>query len=221
MTAESREATLPLILLSGMFGAVIVAANLLAGVKLESLFSTVIAGIPIEAIVPAGTIAYAITFPITDIVDEVYGKKKALWIVWAGLLAEIVMLVMVVIDFYIPPLTKDMQALYQKAFYLQPRIVLASIIAYLVSQHHDVWFFLKIREITKGRFLWLRNNLSTMLSQLYDTTIFITIAFAGAYEWDVVLFMILGTWVVKLIIALLDTPFVYLGVHLLKRYGRS
>ncbi len=205
-----------LTILSGMFGASIVVANLLAGVKLEFFFSTALFGVPLDAIVPAGTIAYAITFPITDIVDEVYGKRPALWIVWAGLVAEVAMLALVLVDYGIPALEPGMQEMYEAAFMMQPRIVAASIVAYLVSQHHDVWAFLKIKEVTKGRHLWLRNNLSTMVSQFLDTTIFTVIAFGGLFPIWVIVSMIISTWLVKLIVALCDTPFVYLGARLLR-----
>lgn len=204
-----------LVVLGGIFAASIVMANVLAGVKLEVIGSLPLIG---ALIVPAGTIAYAWTFPITDIVDEVYGRREALYIVWAGLGAEIAMLILILLDLPIPALEPAMQEAYNRVFLMQPRIVAASIAAYIVAQHHDVWAFMKWREVTKGRHLWIRNNASTMVSQLIDSTIFTSIAFGGTVSISVLGSMILTMWIVKVAIAALDTPFVYLGSMLLQKY---
>ena len=205
----SERDLLVLVIFSGVFGASIVFANIAAGIKLVDFLGFV---------VPAGTIAYSITFPITDIVDEVYGKRKAVYIVWAGLFAEIAMLILIGAEALLPALEPGMQVDYLRVFTPQIRIVLASIVAYLVSQHHDVWAFWKWREITRGKYLWIRNNASTMVSQLLDSTIFIFIAFYGIESMDILLNMIMSMWLFKVLIAALDTPFVYLGVSLVKKY---
>ncbi|MEB3860052.1 MAG: queuosine precursor transporter [Desulfurococcales archaeon] len=213
LVEDSREReALILSLMASMFGAVIVLANVAAGVKLEVVLGLV---------VPAGTLAYAVTFIITDIVDELWGKRRAVYIVWGGLAAEIIMLVLIGIEYRIPALNPSQEELFKTVFSSQPRIVLASIIAYLVSQHHDVWAFWKLREFTRGRLLWLRNNASTMVSQLIDTTIFITIAFAGTVTGTVLVNMILATWLFKVLVAALDTPVVYAGVSLIRNYVRQ
>lgn len=206
-----------LVTLTGVFAASIVMANLLAGVKLEKLLDLELFGLPLSLVVPAGTIAYAWTFPITDVVDEVYGKRRAYYVVWAGLGAEAAMLALIILDYPIPPLEPSMQELYERVFMTQPRIVLASVLAYVVSQHHDVWAFWKWRQVTRGRHLWVRNNLSTMTSQLIDTTVFTTVAFGGLVPIGTLALIALSTWLVKLFIAAIDTPFVYLGVWLIKR----
>lgn len=203
-----------LLVLTGIFAASIVMANVMAGVKLEVWGSLPLVG---ALVVPAGTIAYAWTFPITDIVDEVYGKRAAYYVVWAGLAAEVAMLVLIGLDYFIPALEPQMQETFVSVFSPQLRIVLASIAAYVVAQHHDVWSFWKWREATKGRHLWLRNNASTMVSQLLDSAIFTTLAFAGTVPTNVLLSMIFTMWLAKVLIAALDTPFVYLGVWLLGR----
>ncbi len=97
-----------------------------------------------------------------------------------------------------------------------PRIVLASMVAYLLSQHHDVFAFHFWKRVTQGRFLWLRNNASTMVSQGIDTVLFITIAFIGVIPTNVLLNMIVAQYVIKIVIAIVDTPLCYLMVHLLK-----
>jgi uncharacterized integral membrane protein (TIGR00697 family) len=206
--SREREA-LVLSILASMFGAVIVFANIAAGVKLESVLGLV---------VPAGTLAYAITFIITDIVDELWGKRKAVYIVWGGLAAELIMLALIGIEYRIPAFDPGQQDLFERVFSPQFRIVLASIVAYLVAQHHDVWAFWKLRELTGGRLLWLRNNVSTTASQFIYTVIFITIAFAGTVPMAVLANMILATWGFKVLIAALDTPVVYAGVALIRGY---
>jgi hypothetical protein len=90
-------------------------------------------------------------------------------------------------------------------------------VAYLCSQFHDVWAFHKWREMTKGRYLWLRNNASTAVSQAIDTSLFITIAFVGLYPTGILLTMLWGQYLFKLGIALCDTPFCYLLVSWLRK----
>ena len=105
------------------------------------------------------------------------------------------------------------QAAFQTTLQLTERIVLGSLVAYVVSQNWDVRVFHKLKEMTDGRHLWLRNNVSTMTSQALDTVIFITIAFYGVLP---VVPMIIGQYIVKLLIAALDTPFIY-GVRWARR----
>ncbi len=204
----SERDILILIIFSGVFSASIIFANIAAGIKLTDFLGL---------IVPAGTIAYSITFPITDIVDEVYGKRRAVYIVWAGLVAEIISLLLIGLEGALPAIEASMEEMYARVFYPQLRIVLASIIAYLISQHHDVWAFWKWREVTKGKYLWLRNNASTIISQLIDSTTFTTIAFIGIYDYTIIINMVLSMWLFKVIIALLDTPFVYIGVYFITK----
>ncbi len=204
----SERDILILIIFSGVFSASIIFANIAAGIKLTDFLGL---------IVPAGTIAYSITFPITDIVDEVYGKRRAVYIVWAGLAAEIISLLLIGLEGALPAIEASMEEMYARVFYPQLRIVLASIIAYLISQHHDVWAFWKWREVTKGKYLWLRNNASTIISQLIDSTTFTTIAFIGIYDYTIIINMVLSMWLFKVIIALLDTPFVYIGVYFITK----
>lgn len=204
----SERDILILIIFSGVFSASIIFANIAAGIKLTDFLGL---------IVPAGTIAYSITFPITDIVDEVYGKRRAVYIVWAGLAAEIISLLLIGLEGVLPAIEAPMEEMYARVFYPQLRIVLASIIAYLISQHHDVWAFWKWREVTKGKYLWLRNNASTIISQLIDSTTFTTIAFIGIYDYTIIINMVLSMWLFKVIIALLDTPFVYIGVYFITK----
>ena len=97
-------------------------------------------------------------------------------------------------------------------FSLLPRLAIASLIAYLISQFHDVWLYHKIREFfPEKKFIWLRNNGSTMLSQLIDNVVFTTIAFYGVYPLEVMFNIFLSTYIIKFIVAICDTPFIYLA----------
>ena len=200
-----EQIDLKIIILLSIFISSIIVANLIAGVKLVNLLGF---------IVPAGFLAYAITFPITDIVDEVYGRRLATYFVWAGFIANIVALILIWAGLVMPPLSPEMQQVYAKAFVPMTRIVFASMVAYLISQHHDVWAFIMWKKVTNGKHLWIRNNASTIISQGIDTVIFITLAFYGVIPNNVLLTMISAQWIWKVIVALLDTPFVYLGVKL-------
>ena len=196
-----------IVALTSIFTSSLIIANIVAGIKIANIFGFIL---------PAGFLAYAITFPITDVVDEVYGRRLATYIVWAGFIANITMLLLIGASYIMPPLNPGMQKLYAMTFNVTWRIVLASMIAYLISQHHDVWAFLLWKRLTNGKWLWLRNNMSTITSQLMDTVLFITIAFYGIIPLNLLLQMVMWQWLWKAFIALCDTPFVYLGVWLCK-----
>ncbi len=158
--------------------------------------------------VPGGVIVFSMTFLLTDILSEVWGKQYARKAVWAGFYANVVlaMSIYIVLAWQPAPYAAGASGMFAEVLGLTPRIILAGWIAYLVSQHHDIWAFHLWKRVTKGRHLWLRNNASTIVSQLLDSVIFIVIAFYGVFP---VLPLIIGQWVVKILIALLDTPFMY------------
>jgi uncharacterized integral membrane protein (TIGR00697 family) len=99
----------------------------------------------------------------------------------------------------------------REVFSVMPRVVIASLVAYLVSQHHDIWAFAFWKQKTSGRYLWLRNNASTFVSQLADSVVFTLIAFLGVFETGILIQIIATTYVLKLIVAVIDTPFLYLS----------
>lgn len=194
-----------LIVLTSIFIFAIVASNITAS-KLVNLGPFV---------VPIAVLCYPITFSITDIVTEVYGRKVAQKIVWSGFFVSVVLvLYSKIVTVYPPASLFEQNEAFVKVFSSTPRIVLASMIAYVLSQTHDVWAFHLWKRITEGRYLWMRNNFSTIVSQFIDTCVFITIAFFNVVPGNVLLRMIFSQYVVKFIIALIDTPFVYLGVKL-------
>lgn len=164
--------------------------------------------------VPAGVLAYAITFVCTDVISEIWGKRRARATVLGGFIALIVVLILIQLGLNWPRAPFwNQEAAFQSILGSTTRIIVASLAAYLVSQFHDVWAFHFWKKMTKDRHLWLRNNLSTAVSQLIDSILFISIAFYGSMP---ILPLIIGQWVIKLTIAALDTPVVYLVVWLLK-----
>ena len=165
-----------------------------------------------------GNIVYASIFFNTDILSEIYGKKEARKAVWVGFYALIVATVAMQFAIRFKPDASDiMQPHLRAIFSFLPRIVLASLSAYLISQHHDVWAFHFWKRLTGERRLWLRNNLSTMVSQLIDTTVFTFLAFWGTFPWPVFWQIFITTYIFKWIIALIDTPFLYFARWLFKR----
>lgn len=189
-----------LIMLNTLFATAVVMANVTAAKIIQvGWFVTT-----------SGMFAYAATFLITDIIDEIWGKKEAHRAIWYGFWAQILALIISGTALALPvaPFAKEghvhLSAVLGQSF----RVVLASMVAYWLSQSWDVFIFTKLGKLTKGKHKWLRNNLSTVGSQLLDTAIFITIAFYGRVPniWQ----MIISQWLLKMICALLDTPFFYL-----------
>ncbi|AJG39988.1 transporter [Thermotoga sp. RQ7] len=194
-----------LILLTGIFVSALTISNVIAG-KLVNIG---------PFLVPVAVLCYPITFAVTDIVSEVYGKRTAQKVVWTGFFTSLILVIYSQIAALYPPASIfEGNEAFVKVFGATPRIVLASILAYVLSQSHDVWAFHFWKRITGGSHLWLRNNLSTMVSQFIDTLVFITVAFAGTVPGTALSQMVFSQYAVKLIIAAIDTPFVYLGVKL-------
>ena len=109
------------------------------------------------------------------------------------------------------------QAAFQEILGAAPRIMIASMIAYLVSLHHDIYVFHFWKKMTKGKHLWFRNNASTIVSQGIDSIIFVLIAFWGIYENNVLFSMIMTNFILKVVFAISDTPLIYLLVGLIRK----
>ncbi|RKX53608.1 MAG: VUT family protein, partial [Thermotoga sp.] len=162
-----------------------------------------------------GNVLYGSIFFSTDLLSEVYGRKDAKKGVMMGFFTLIVMMIYMKIALIFKPDPSDFsQPHLEGIFNVMPRIVIASLTAYIVSQLHDVWAFHFWKSRTKGRFLWLRNNFSTMVSQFIDSVIFCSIAFMGLFSprtwWDI----LLTTYILKFLVALFDTPFIYVGRYM-------
>lgn len=163
--------------------------------------------------IAGAVICYPVCYLITDIVGEMWGKREANKIVKYGFIGQVLATLIIVATTYTPYLDMDMQAAYVKLLGQNWVFVAGSLSAYLASQYLDVHIFHTLKEKTNGKSKWIRNNASTMLSQLVDTAIFIIIAFGFGFGWIfdnqvALLNMVIGQYLIKLIIAVLDTvPF--------------
>lgn len=189
-----------LIAINAVFIMSLLIANVVAG-KVVDLFGF---------IVPAAVVAYGITFLCTDVINEIWGKEEAQKTVKLGLKIQLASTALILLAIWFPPavFAVDFNVAFKTVLSQNVRVVFASLTAYTISQAHDVISFNFWRNKTKGKHKWLRNNASTLVSQIIDTAIFITIAFWGMVPN--LLWMIISQYVVKAIIALLDTPFFYL-----------
>lgn len=168
-----------------------------------------------------GNILYAGGFLVTDILAENYGKKQAQKAVYIGFFSLIVMTVIMQIAVSFTPSNIEEGIItfngVKRIFNFMPRIALASLISYLVSQSHDIWAYEFWRnKYSEPKHIWIRNNASTMVSQLIDNAIFTIVAFYGVYPKEILLEIFLTTYVMKFIVAICDTPFVY-AAHYFKK----
>jgi uncharacterized integral membrane protein (TIGR00697 family) len=169
-----------------------------------------------------GNIVYASSFLVTDILSENYGKEEAKKAVWIGFFSLISMTLLMNLALAFQPLEgDDFAAITHDAtstiFSLMPRIAVASLTAYLLSQRHDVWAYHFWRKrFSKDSQIWLRNNLSTAVSQLIDSMVFVIIAFYGVFETVVLIEIFVTTYLLKFIVAAADTPFIYWGKRIFK-----
>ncbi|WP_077328403.1 queuosine precursor transporter [Virgibacillus siamensis] len=194
--------------LNAMFVGLLLISNIL-GVKLFRIG---------DYILPAAVVVYVVTYLITDVIGELYGKEAARKTVLAGFATQVVAMVFIFIAIQLPAAPVFvMQPEFEQILGGSFRVMLASLVSYFASQNLDVTIFHYLREKQGKKGLWLRNNASTMTSQLVDTAVFITIAFFGTVPTSVLLSMILTQYVFKLCVAIIDTPFAYLLVRIGRR----
>lgn len=226
---SSAGSDAPKIALAALFITSLITAQLIA-VKLLAI--PLPASLPVvgaSVLVPAGVLAYAVTFFASDCYAELYGRRPAQIMVNIGFGMNFVLLGLVWLAIAAPgsPAGVDPTA-FETVLGLSTNIVLGSLAAYIVSQNWDVIVFHAISDYTDGEHLWLRNLGSTGTSQLIDTTIFVVIAFFAvpatlgigqALPGAVLVQLIVGQYIIKLLIALLDTPFVYAVVGYVRSAG--
>ena len=200
------------IFLSAIFIASLVTCNLIA-----NKFVTVDLGFKVF-IVSAGILPYPLTFLVTDLISELYGQKKANLVVFSGFVASMFVLLFLWLggQFNAIPSSIVNNDIYNSVFQNAWRIIAASMIAYLFAQFIDVRIFHFWKRLTNGKHLWLRNNGSTIASQLVDTTLVIMILFVGVWESDQIISAIIDGWLFKMLMAAIDTPIIYGIIHLLK-----
>ena len=164
---------------------------------------------------------FPFVFLMTDIIGEVYGKTLARQFVFAGFFAVLSFMVFNIISMLMPWSVSSMWAhdAYNTLYSVSIRISIASVLAFAIGEYQDVlaFFFFKARQGSK--YFWLRSNLSKIWSQLFDTVIFTTVAFAGIYSNHRLILMIIPWWIYKVLMGFAYTPLSYLGIKLLRSNG--
>ena len=210
-----------------IYGLVLLAYKLFnkTGLYVMTVITTIIANIEVLILVDAfglnqtvGNVMFASTYLITDILSENEGKKYANKAVWLGVFTSVVFLIFSqYMRLYIPAENDWAKSYINEIFSTTPRLILGSLAGYVVSQFFDVWLYHKWWNFTenksgnKRKFLWLRNNGSTLISQLINTIIFTTISFAGWYDFNTLITIMISSYVIYIFTSLLDTPTVYLA----------
>lgn len=217
----------PKIVLAGVFITGLITAQLVAVKLLDVPFPDLVPVVGDAVLVPAGVVAYAVTFLASDCYAELYGKRPTQVMVNTAFGMNVIMLALVWLAILLPGSQAGVDpGAFETVFGLSTNVVIGSLGAYVVSQNWDVIAFHVIGDRTEGRYLWLRNLGSTGTSQLLDTIIFVTLTFylvprvlgiGDVLPASVLAELIVGQYLIKLLIALLDTPIVYAVV----RYVRS
>lgn len=204
------------LLLAGLFIAALIVCNLIA-----NRFVAVDLGFKVF-VVSAGILPYPVTFLVTDVLSEIYGKRRANQVVWIGFVVSLFVLGVLWLGMQFPavPGSRIDDAEYFEMFGNSWRIVFASMTAYLVAQLVDIRLFHFWRRLTDGRHLWLRNNASTIVSQLVDTVLVVCVLFAGDPQWPTerIVGAIVDGWLFKTLVALADTPWFYAAVFACRRW---
>lgn len=225
--------------LAGIFLTSLVLGNVIGTTKFATIFTVELSGwiqsyVP-ELVrengrytmsVPVGVIAYPFTFLATDLLSELYGKKKAQLVVWVGFWMNAFMLLLMSVNHWLPNAAGVSGGidLFEGVYEFMIGNTIASMIAYLIAQTVDVRLFHFWKKLTKGKHLWLRNNASTTVSQLVDSTTILTILFvAGNLGQDIdtigkLITLILNSYLFKFFFALVDTPLCYLGVRIFQNF---
>jgi len=163
----------------------------------------------------AGHVMFGSVFLATDILSECYGKETAKKGVWIGLAADIALIVCSQIcRIYVPSALDTADPAVQRLFSMSLRITSASAVMFFISNWCDVLLFNKIRELTKGKYLWLRNNVATIVCNCLENFMFYFLAFYPSFSMSQIMSMGLATCLLEIVIGLCDTPFLYAATHI-------
>lgn len=221
---ERRERVF--LLLAGLFLGSLTMLNILGLTRMIDI-SFSIGSVNIPLTLTMGVLPYPITFLCTDFISEIYGQKRANMLVWAGLMLNIWVILIMYLGGALPGLENYDDSAFFKIKQLTTSSVTASMIAYLLAQFIDVKIFHYLKKLTKGKHLWLRNNASTIISQLVDSFAVILIAHwssnafnlqGQADAFDKLIIIIFSGYIYKLTTALLDTIPFYYGTKFLSEY---
>lgn len=208
-TTESQADWTPkyLDVIAGIFVTTVLVSNL-AAAKLFSLG---------PATFTAGILVFPISYIFGDVLTEVYGFNRARRVIYVGLLANIFMAFALWVAIQLPPAQGwNLQAEFAAIYRLIPRIVIASLTAYVAGEMVNSFIMSKLKVRTIGRYLWLRTISSTVAGQFVDTSIFILIAFGGVFETNILVTATISAWIFKVSYEALATPFTYIVVRKLK-----
>lgn len=167
-----------------------------------------------------GILPYPLTFLITDLISEIYGKKKANQVVITGIFASFFSMAILLIANRVPAIENSPidDLTFNKVFALSPIAVLASMIAYLLAQFVDIRIYHFWKKLTRGKMLWLRNNFSTFSSQLIDTILVVVLlSFFDVLEWSLFWGLVISGFLFKVLVAAIDTPILYFFVFILRK----
>lgn len=182
-------------------------------------FEARVFGIPLFEL-SVGILPYPITFLITDLISEIFGQKKANQVVVAGIFASFFSIGILLLADFVPAIQSSPidNETFSQVFSLSPLAVLASMIAYLFAQFIDIELYHYWKKVTQGKHLWLRNNFSTFASQFLDTfTVILLLCLFGVLPWDLFLGLVVSGFIFKVLVAAIDTPFLYLFVYLIRK----
>lgn len=194
--------------ITALFVAVLIVSNI-ASTKLTQFGSFVL---------DAGTILFPLSYIFGDILTEVYGYAKARRVIWTGFFCSILASGVFFLVQYLPSATEwGNQAAYESILGVVPRIVLASVIAYLVGSFVNSYVIAKVKVYTNGKKMWVRFLSSTIFGQFFDTVIFVTIAFAGVVSSSILLAIIISNYLFKILVEILFMPITYKVVKYIKR----
>ena len=206
------------LILSGLFVALLIVCNLIANKFV--LVDLSFLGFSEPFILSAGVLPYPLTFLITDVLSEFYGKKRTNRVIITGFIASVIILGVLLLGSVFPSIegspVNDQE--YNIIFKNSWRVIGASMLAYLSAQLVDVKLFHFWKSLTKGKHLWLRNNGSTIVSQFVDTVLVVSVLFIGVKSFEEIQSMIFDGWLFKVLAALLDTPIFYLLVYFGRKY---
>ena len=209
MAQPTRSRPSPLLLaVAALFVATLVTSNIIA-VKVADVGPLV---------VPAAIVIFPLAYLFGDVLTEVWGYATARAVIWTGFLANIVVVVFIAAAIAIPADSHYAdQAAYARVLGQTPRLVLASLAAYLCGEFLNAFVLARLKVATRGRWLWTRTIGSTLVGQGVDSAVFITLAFAGTQPWSLLLVIIRDVWAVKVLYEIVATPLTYAIVTMLKR----
>ena len=192
--------------------------GVLAWIALATVFANIFEAKNIELFglnLAAGHVMFGSVFLATDILSEYYGKKAAKIGVWVGLAADIALILTTLIcRLYIPSTADSADPAIQRLFTMSLRITAASAVMFFISNWCDVLLFAKIKELTNGKYLWLRNNVATILCNCLENFLFYFLAFYPTFSVGQIISMGLATCLLEIVIGICDTPFLYLAKRL-------